>query len=311
MNPHTARYVRDYLAFGLRIRSEVELPELTEDSFDTPDVTFRLKPTASDFPPEHAPWEYRFGSKRIEMVWPPVARVTIDGMHEVEIEPAPSVEPQLLAFPLLGPVMSLLLFMRGMLVLHGSGVAIDGQAFIFLGDKLAGKSTTAATLVAAGHRLLSDDVVAIEFADGRGWVRPAFPQIKLSDAASSSIRLQDAEPRPLVRAGFPKRQHRLRSAFDHEKVPVHSLFVLSRADETELRRLPRVDALKAMMRYSHLTKHGEALFSAERKARYLGQCAALAQSSSCYELVVPRRLDDLPEITTVLERHAAALTETS
>lgn len=298
---------QDYFAFGLNIRSQIALPELCEARFDRPDVRIRLRPTSPDFPAPDAPWDYHFEPGLAWMSWPPVGRATMTGDHEVEIEPAPGVESRLLPFPILGPVLSYLLHLRGKLVLHGSAVAIGGRGFVFLGDKRAGKSTTAATLVAAGHPLLTDDVVAVDLeAPLEPRILPAFPQLKLSEEASAALTLKDSEALPLVMPGFEKRQHRLSSSFHPEPVPVDAVCVLKRGEELRLRPLPALDSVKALMRFSHLVNRGDAIFTPEAKARHLRQCATVAAAARIYELTVPSALDALWAVTPLLERELEA-----
>lgn len=67
---------------------------------------------------------------------------------------------------LLGPVLGLLLRLRGITCLHASAVAFDDWCAVFVGAEGAGKSTTAAAFAALGQPVLSDDVVAL------GWASP-------------------------------------------------------------------------------------------------------------------------------------------
>jgi hypothetical protein len=62
---------------------------------------------------------------------------------------------------LLGPVLGLLLRLRGITCLHASAVAFGGWSVVFVGSEGAGKSTTAAALARRGHAVLSDDIVAL------------------------------------------------------------------------------------------------------------------------------------------------------
>ena len=84
----------------------------------------------------------------------------------------------------LGPGLGVLLHRRGLLVLHGSAVDIGGRAVVLVGHKGAGKSTTAAALVARGHRLLTDDLVAL---DAGGVVLPGPTQMKLWGASAAAL----------------------------------------------------------------------------------------------------------------------------
>src|SRR5262249_11919219 len=56
--------------------------------------------------------------------------------------------------------------LRGLEVLHASGVVLDGRAVLITGAAGAGKSSLAAALMRAGGLLLSDDAVALELHDG-------------------------------------------------------------------------------------------------------------------------------------------------
>ena len=67
---------------------------------------------------------------------------------------------------LLGPVLGILLRLRGVTCLHASAVAFGEKAVAFVGSEGAGKSTTAAALARRGHAVLSDDVVALAERNG-------------------------------------------------------------------------------------------------------------------------------------------------
>ena len=93
-------------------------------------------------------------------------------------------------------------------MLHASAVNVNGCGVVFLGDKLAGKSTTAAAFVAAGHGLLTDDILAIDFdAPGGPMIRPGFSQLKLDEQASVGVLGEHGTAIPSVLPGLPKRRH--------------------------------------------------------------------------------------------------------
>ncbi len=69
----------------------------------------------------------------------------------------------------------------GALGLHGSAVAIDGRAYVFIGRSGAGKSTTAYELMCRGARLLADDMTVVDV--GQGTALGATPTIRLWKAA--------------------------------------------------------------------------------------------------------------------------------
>jgi hypothetical protein len=80
---------------------------------------------------------------------------------------------------LLGPVLGLLLRLRGVVCLHASAVVVAGRGVVFMGSAGAGKSTTAAAFSKLGYPVLCDDISALEERGGTFFVNAAHPQIGL------------------------------------------------------------------------------------------------------------------------------------
>jgi hypothetical protein len=80
---------------------------------------------------------------------------------------------------LVGPVLGLLLRIRGINCLHASAVRVGNGAVAFGGVEGAGKSTTAAAFARRGCSVLSDDIVALGEQGGRICVIPAYPYLSL------------------------------------------------------------------------------------------------------------------------------------
>ena len=80
---------------------------------------------------------------------------------------------------LLGPVLGILLRLRGIVCLHASAIAVGGTAVAFVGPAGAGKSTTAAIFAQRGCAVLSDDIVALAEEPDTFRVLPAYPHVCL------------------------------------------------------------------------------------------------------------------------------------
>ncbi|MBP0026087.1 MAG: serine/threonine protein kinase [Roseofilum sp. SID2] len=80
---------------------------------------------------------------------------------------------------LLGPVMGLVLRLRGVTCLHASAIAVGDRAIAIVGRSGAGKSTTAAAFAELGYPILSDDIVALLDQDHQILVQPAYPRLRL------------------------------------------------------------------------------------------------------------------------------------
>lgn len=300
----------DYHAFGLAIRSDIELPELWPASFEQADVRIRTVPTRSDFPPPGAPGEFVFRDDESFMLWPQAGAFRIIGNGTILVEPAPGADPALLAFPLLGPVIAVLLQARGALVLHGSALRIDDVGIGFLGDKGAGKSTTASALVAAGHRLLTDDVLAIDgWKRGKTRILPAFAQVKLSPDASAALGFDRAQCRAPVPIVLDKERYQLASGFSPSPTPPRKFFLLKRSDRLHIEPLePRV-RFKALLRFSYVPRFGQQAMLRHSAARHVSQCAAVANACEIAILHVPHALEELHRLVALMEREAEALAD--
>jgi hypothetical protein len=80
---------------------------------------------------------------------------------------------------LLGPVLGLVLHLRGIPCLHASAIAVGDQAIALLGGSGAGKSTTAAAFAQRGFSVLTDDIVALSRQDDQFMVQPTYPHLRL------------------------------------------------------------------------------------------------------------------------------------
>ena len=95
---------------------------------------------------------------------------------------------------LLGPILGMVLRLRGVTCLHASAVGLsDTEAVAFVGPAGAGKSTLAALMVRRGHAALSDDVVGVIETKGVPVVLPAYPHLCIWPDSAKLIYGDNAE----------------------------------------------------------------------------------------------------------------------
>jgi hypothetical protein len=75
--------------------------------------------------------------------------------------PDPAAPAESVEVYLLGQALSFALVKAGLEPIHATAVEVDGQAIAFLGDSGFGKTTVAAGFIAAGLRLLTDDMLLL------------------------------------------------------------------------------------------------------------------------------------------------------
>ena len=129
---------------------------------------------------------------------------------------------------LLGPVLGLVLRLRGITCLHASAVAFGNSVAAFVGSEGAGKSTTAAALARHGHSVVSDDIVALAERDGAFFVLPAYPYLCLW-ADSVNILFGAESKLPSFSPNWDKRQLALsenKLRFEQQSLPLSAIFLL-------------------------------------------------------------------------------------
>jgi hypothetical protein len=173
-----------YRVHGLVIASELEFPELapvTSELARPPDLIVRLAKLPADLETIATDVPGLFLTRdSLLLVVPGAGRFAVRDGAEVTIEMVDNPDMALLRLYFFGSVMGLVCHQRGILPLHASAVAFDGQAIAFCGDPGMGKSTLAAFCVKAGARLVADDVLVVSI-EGGSYVmaNPGMPKVKL------------------------------------------------------------------------------------------------------------------------------------
>ena len=289
-----------YRIFGLVVESEICLDILrTEaDPKHPADITFKRGDIGYDVLPmmEASPHFNYEAENGVLMVWPGVAGFCIHSISSVTVQPYPTAPDSYLAFPILGPVIAWVLHTREIMTLHASAVLWRGLTIGFLGDKMAGKSTTAAAFIENKAELITDDLLAFDMSDPKTpLIQPTFAQLKLTDQSANSVVLSGSEKLPLVFEGFEKRQVKLQS-MQQTPVPCNALLVLKRGGTVPtIRWYNGSDRLQMLMRFSYNVRFANAPLHLQARARHFRRCAELSKVLRVGELSIPAQLDRLQE----------------
>jgi hypothetical protein len=242
---------------------------------------------------------FRANTGEIIFFWEGVGRFVARGGCEIVVDPAPEVDERVLRSFILGSVLAMILHQRGRLVLHASAVAVDGAAVAFLGGSGWGKSTTAAALHTRGHRVVADDVMAVQESAGCPAVCPGFPQIKLWPEAVISLG-DDVNRLPRLHPLLEKRVRRVTDGFSQNPLPLGQVYVLTFGETQEIEPLRPQEALVELVRHSYLTHLLRPL--GEASSHFL-QCASLVKNVSIYRLKRPRSLRELSDLAQLVEEN--------
>ncbi|OKH32526.1 serine kinase [Calothrix sp. HK-06] len=278
-----------YTGFNLGIHSELPLPELTTSNTQA-DITIRLG-NLNDLQGEHSNSnDYFLGS--IEGV----GMVLVKEGREIILDPNPEIDESILRPFILGAVISILLRQRGLLVLHASSVAINGEAIAFIGESGWGKSTLAEAFHSQGYSILTDDVMAVSVDGYQPLVIPSFPQVRLwSDTAAAVGHAPGSLPSLSIET--PKLSHILSDGFVQTPLPLKRIYVLDFAAEFKIIPVDMQTSFVELMRHS---REVQALKTPEHMNAYLHLCTSLLKQVPVYRLQRKRSLSALSNLVDLI-----------
>ena len=292
-----------YRGFGLEIDSEIDLAELAFGATNvSPDLRIVSAPSRpSDVSVTDAA-EVRFDAGGVQIFFAGVASFRLQPERDlIEVQTVCGAEG-LVSLPLLGPVLALWLHLKGEFVLHASAVAWEGGAYALLGDKGAGKSTTAAALLACGAQLVTDDLLRLRWVDaGPPLCEPAYAQVKLTEPSARHFAPSGARSLASPHPEFTKQRFRL-AASPAQTAPLRLICTLTRGMSLEVKRLASAEALKACLEQVFVRRYGAVVLSGPLAARQFSQAARLIKTTPVLELCVPDGLETLETINHQLMR---------
>jgi len=296
---------RSYAAFGLRLVSQIALPELAAAADDgaAPDLVIALGPVARSLAgAQHAEPPVQIEGETFLLDLPP-ARYLVENGRRVTIDPAPGAAESEVRVWLLGSVIGVVCHQRGLLPLHANAIEIGGAAAAFAGPSGAGKSTLAAWFQARGRRVLCDDVCVVSFsAEGEPTAWPGVPRIKLwRDALTALGRTPDGLER--VAADDDKYNLPIRPEVSPRPLPLERLYLLRATPATPGRMINRLKAAAAVGAIADNTYRWAIAVKMRRSPELLANCVALAKR--CEVFTVDRRwgYGDFESGAREIERH--------
>ena len=172
-----------YRAFGFSIMSEIPLPQLPQLDIEV-ETNIDIVITKDDLTKkwmELVEEKHVFFVKKNLMMYKfgEVAIFAVQDGNRIIVSPLKDFDEDTAGIVILGTCMGAILMQRKVLPLHGSAIEINGKAYAFVGDSGAGKSTLARAFINKGHRLLTDDVIAVSLKSNTPYVTPSYPQQKL------------------------------------------------------------------------------------------------------------------------------------
>lgn len=296
----------EYAAYGLRIRSDLQLPELAAGPAapDAPLVHIRLGDAGEIANPRFVDQTTFVADHDFLLAVPDIARYRVRAGTEIVIEPAAGALDSSVRTFLLGTVFGALCHQRGLLPLHASAIEVDGRVVAFGGASGAGKSTLGAYFHDCGYDVVSDDVCVVDVGHAGCVVTPSEPRFKLrpDSAAMLDRNIEHAATVELFGTEkylFPGRR------CTAEALPFDRLYVLSEAcssSDPDIHRLTGVAAMNALLANTY---RQFLLSPMSRASAHFAACSTFLKHARVYS--VNRRLgwEHFVVQAEAIERHFA------
>lgn len=277
-----------YSVFDFCLESQVPLPALVEVDC-CPDVTLKLS-KINHLSPHKKSLKYFQGNINNLLCF------RVQEGKEIRIAPYEDVDLNLIQSAIYGPIFSILLRQRGLLVLHGSCIVINNFAIAFLGSSRAGKSTLAEAFYQKKFPVVTDDVLAIHFNSANPLVVPSIPRIKLwpDSALACGHQLKQL---PSIYPDSDKRYHSTNNTSGD--VPLAGIYILSQGPQL------RIDPQKPRQGFLNLVKHsrGKVLQDPNFREKHFEQCINLLQAVPVYSLTRPLALSKVWSLVDSIVDH--------
>jgi hypothetical protein len=298
-----------YCVYGITVHSEIPLalPELREGGLAQ--VQIRTAPAALfegaiqgvELQGDPDSWyQYAFlpdGSTYAR--WQGVGEflVTADGTRIV-CRPQQKSSAESFQVYMLGQALSFALVKQGFEPLHATVVVIEGKAVAFLGESGYGKSTMAASLLAAGYRLLTDDLLILRDTPEGLLAYPGPPRIKaFPKIARKFLGAQAAR----VRMNPDTRKLIIPLSPDHLcSVPVSlgAIYSIAPSAKTARAKRPRIESITLRDAFLELVSHtfNYRIVNPARLQRQFLAYADIVDSMPVRKLHYPRVLGKIEQV---------------
>jgi hypothetical protein len=187
--------------------------------------------------------------------------------------------------------------LRGLELLHASGVVIGGRARLFTGPPGAGKSSLAAALVRQGGELIGDDAVALALHEGSLTVHPGPGLINLRPG---EVQRLAADERVALGPPSSSTGRSTYAAPAAAPAPLAELFLLERSNaQPTIERIDAIDPFDLLACTFNLSVRTPA-----RLTRQLDVVGVLAARTGVYRLRVQPGVD-AGGLAAILDEHFA------
>lgn len=281
-----------YRVYGLNVKSEILIPELTvleDDKRNDIDVNICYKPMDSDIKMMRM-FQGKKANYEKQKMWfhiDNLATYCISNGNEVAIELCENADHQLVKVYILGSVMGLILLQKNRIAIHGGSIVMNNKGYIFTGDKGAGKSTLTTALRKKGYDFVADDVAAIK--EGKtSMIYPGFGYQKLCHDTMLKLGYDPEEFEPFRSDMNIKYIVPALDSFVDENIECGAIFEIIESDveQVEIEEILGKDKLDSVVK--NIFRIEMLMYSGGMPPEYFAKCLNFVKNINYYKIFRPK-----------------------
>lgn len=281
-----------YLAYGLFIQSEIQLPEFFPAKFVKADVTIKLDQTPLHIEGtsyQSKVCEYTINDHEYLFDLKGVSKYYVANGNQIIATPYPGIDSRSIRIYILGGLMANILLQRGCIPLHVSAILKEGKLVLFTGHSGAGKSTTLAQLHLKGYKIFTDDICVLKpsLNDERQELRggASYPMMKLWLDSSKRLNNPIFDSRAHnVRPGIQKFGHFFFEDFDTNLYPIDKIFILTKDNAFKNKPAERLEGIEAFKELNVAIYSRHQLHNSNLKGLFMNLIGQLTNQHAIYKL---------------------------
>ncbi|MFZ9695602.1 MAG: AAA family ATPase [Chitinophagaceae bacterium] len=292
-----------YWAYGLRIASEIELPELLPHEPEQVDCEIRVgkAPEKLTSPDLIDKGKIQISSSEFLLDLPNCRYYAREG-KEITLDIKDKSDEKSLRLFLLTNGLAAILHQRNKVLLHAGAIHTDKGLIVICGESGAGKSTTLQYLRQHRYKVFADDVLVLEETENA--IIKAFasyPVLKLWDDSFEKLGMASVSDEQKLREHISKYRLSIQEEFSTAPQPIHALFQLQKDEtihEPILKSLNGFEAFNAV----HLQLYRTAQLNTPVKNELAFTLInKLIEKAAVYQITRPSSINTLGQIKSLIE----------
>ena len=205
---------------------------------------------------------------------------------------------------LIGCIIGTALRLQGKICLHSSVIKVDNCAIAIVGEKGAGKSTTAAALAKQGYPILADDIAVVTDCGNSFLVQPGYPRLRLWKSALNQLY---GDEKGLSRVFSQTDKHYLELnqdkasawGFHNQPLPLAAIYVLG--ERQQFLEAPSIETIIPQMGVMELITHRYPQSLQLKRDMFFRELAILGRLAEIVPMRHLHRGDNLAELEKICD----------